>query len=271
MARRVSEREMREFLGDFEQQVDLDALSSSDRESCRYWLRYEAPRWADTVSLVLASSPRRVLDVGCDFGVCALFMIRRLGLEVVGLELPSRAADLGAYWQANGLDVRPCDIIADPLPCEPVDFDVIVATEVIEHLRCPPETALKRLVPLLEPGGRLVVTTPNVCRLSNIVRLIEGRNLTPPLADVAGQTDAHPTDDWYHLRELTPREAVEALEAAGLTDVHLHMSACWDGPRSSGARSLARKLLKTAWYPVAKVLPRRRACIMAVGTRGEGG
>lgn len=264
---KVSRRQMRRFLNGFEEEFDLSTLSERDRDRCLYWLSYEAPRWADTISLVLASSPLRVLDVGCEFAVCSLFMKRQCGLEVIGLDAPWRAEELQDYWRCNGLDVRACDIIHDPLPFEEASFDVILLPEVIEHLRCPPVLVIKRLLPLLKRGGRLIVTTPNVCRLSNILHLLEGRNIILPLMDTQGQPGVHPTDNWYHIREMTPQETVAAVRDAGFRNVKLHMSACWDGPGASGERSMFRKFLKAIWLPAAKCFPRWRACIMAEGER----
>lgn len=61
-----------------------------------------------------------------------------------------------AGWDQKGLDIV-CDITAIPEPdgC----FDVILCTEVFEHLPNP-LLALKEFARLLRPGGQLIITAP---------------------------------------------------------------------------------------------------------------
>jgi SAM-dependent methyltransferase len=49
-----------------------------------------------------------------------------------------------------------------------------MAGDVLEHLR-DPGAFLRRLHPLLKPGGRLVVSTPNVANWTNRLGLLAGR------------------------------------------------------------------------------------------------
>lgn len=54
-------------------------------------------------------------------------------------------------------------------------FDIVLLSEVIEHLPVPGHVALRRLRGLLRPGGLLVCSTPNLYRLRNIAYLALGR------------------------------------------------------------------------------------------------
>jgi SAM-dependent methyltransferase len=60
------------------------------------------------------------------------------------------------------------------LPLEPGSFDVVLGGDVIEHLRDPAAT-LARLRPLLRPGGRVVLSTPNVANWAIRLSLLSGR------------------------------------------------------------------------------------------------
>lgn len=65
-----------------------------------------------------------------------------------------------------------------PFPDE--SFDGVLFCEVIEHLQMDPLRALREIWRVLRPGGWLILTTPNVARLVNVVRLVEGNNLYDP-------------------------------------------------------------------------------------------
>ena len=60
------------------------------------------------------------------------------------------------------------------LPFEPASFDAIVCGDLVEHLR-DPGAALARLRPLLRPGGRLVLSTPNIANWAMRLSLLGGR------------------------------------------------------------------------------------------------
>jgi SAM-dependent methyltransferase len=60
-----------------------------------------------------------------------------------------------------GYDVIQADITGDlSLVAKRGPFDVIVAGEIIEHVRAP-QSVLDFAAPLLAPGGQLLITTPN--------------------------------------------------------------------------------------------------------------
>jgi 2-polyprenyl-3-methyl-5-hydroxy-6-metoxy-1,4-benzoquinol methylase len=112
----------------------------------------------------------RVLDVGCSSGYLARPLAER-GNTIVGLELDPEAARAAEEFCELVLvgDVETMD-----LPLEPGSFDVVLGGDVIEHLRDPAAT-LARLRPLLRPGGRVVVSTPNVANWAIRLSLLSGR------------------------------------------------------------------------------------------------
>jgi SAM-dependent methyltransferase len=97
----------------------------------------------------------RLLDVGCGKGRF-LAAARDAGWQVLGVEFsPTSAA---AARLAHGVDVVSGDFLEAPLEG---DFDVITMWHVLEHLP-DPAAAIGRAAELLRPGGRLVVSVPNV-------------------------------------------------------------------------------------------------------------
>jgi len=98
----------------------------------------------------------RLLDVGCSYGALVL-EARAMGYEAVGCDLSPEAV---LYGRArHGLDLR-----TGPLPNPDLDaesFEIITLIDLIEHFR-DPAAELQALLPLLGPGGVLVIETPDV-------------------------------------------------------------------------------------------------------------
>jgi SAM-dependent methyltransferase len=105
-----------------------------------------------------------------------------------------------------------------PLPFADGSFDVVWASEVIEHVA---DTArfLSEIRRVLVPGGRLLVTTPNHPRLRLALAGIEP--YSEPLGD--------------HLHLYTPGSLREVLDDLGFADIEVRQAA--------GAPGLRRLLL----------------------------
>jgi SAM-dependent methyltransferase len=144
---------------------------------------------------------RRVLDLGCRDG--ALTQAYLDGNEVVGVDADREALAAAARL---GIETRWADL-DQPLDLGDASFDVVVAGELLEHLRDP-----RRLVGevrrVLRPGGMFVASVPNAYRLKGRLRFLFGR---PPESD--------PT----HLQMFSAAD-VRAL-LAGFEDPQLHFVA----------------------------------------------
>jgi 2-polyprenyl-3-methyl-5-hydroxy-6-metoxy-1,4-benzoquinol methylase len=166
---------------------------------------YETAR--QPVQALVPVSARRILDVGCAAGAVGASLKARQGAEVVGVDInPDYAAEA-----SERLDRFICanleDFVQDDLEHEIGTFDCIVAADVLEHLR-DPWHVLDRLVTVLEPGGYVVVSLPNVRYLATAVN-VSIRGTWP--RNRVGLFDA------THLRWFTERDMVAMLTAAGLT------------------------------------------------------
>lgn len=109
-----------------------------------------------------------------ELGVGDASLTKRLfeaGAIVDGIELDAVAADLARpYCRAIVVD----DL--DDLRSAHRDerYDLIVAADVLEHLR-DPEFVLSQLRDLIRPGGRLVVSLPNVANVYVRLNMVAGR------------------------------------------------------------------------------------------------
>ena len=97
--------------------------------------------------------PGKVLDVGCSSGLLSE-RIRALGHYVVGVDVADHP-DVRA--RVDDFVVWDLD---QGLPDLGGEFDVVVAADVIEHVRHPDEL-LARCAQVLAPSGRIIVSTPN--------------------------------------------------------------------------------------------------------------
>lgn len=69
------------------------------------------------------------------------------------------------------------NVETDRFPYEDASFDVLLFCEIIEHLQTDPLQVMKEIKRVLKPDGILVLTTPNVARLDNRLRLLAGKNI----------------------------------------------------------------------------------------------
>jgi 2-polyprenyl-3-methyl-5-hydroxy-6-metoxy-1,4-benzoquinol methylase len=100
----------------------------------------------------------RVLDVGCGNGYTAGQFLER-GCIVVGIDLSERGIAIARRTYPTGrFEMIPADErILQNLNEKP--FDLIVSTEVVEHLYAPRPFA-RGCFAALNPGGRFICTTP---------------------------------------------------------------------------------------------------------------
>jgi SAM-dependent methyltransferase len=115
---------------------------------------------SDLAALGASLAPRggrpRVLDVGCATGAL-LSDFAAAGWDCLGVEVCAPAAEYGR--RRFGLDIRISTLSAAGL--ETGSVELFHASHLIEHL-FDPRAFLLEARRLLAPGGRLVITTPNI-------------------------------------------------------------------------------------------------------------
>jgi SAM-dependent methyltransferase len=95
------------------------------------------------------------LDIGCATGAL-LLRLRDRGWRVTGVEI-SPSAEYAR--RERGLDVRSLPLEQNQFPSD--HFDLILASHLIEHLN-DPASFVREVWRILRPGGRFLVTTPNI-------------------------------------------------------------------------------------------------------------
>jgi 2-polyprenyl-3-methyl-5-hydroxy-6-metoxy-1,4-benzoquinol methylase len=146
----------------------------------------------------------KVLDVGCGSGAL-LARMRAVGWDVEGVDFDPQAVEVA---RARGLTVHCGDLIRQEYP--DAHFDVVHLGHVIEHVH-DPLGLVRECRRILQPGGRLVLLTPNA----------------------GGWGHRHFDRDWYaldpprHLHLFRVANLVEVVRRAGFVRVEAR-SLCRD-------------------------------------------
>ena len=143
-----------------------------------------------------------VLEAGCGTGATgALALKRGRAGRYVGIELFESAA---ARARNVLSEVVVGDVEAIEPDWQPAEFDALILSEVLEHLR-EPWAVLRKLSRFVRPGGLVLASSPNISHWRVVRELVNGRF---PLDDQG-------VFDRTHMRWFTPESFVEMFEGAG--------------------------------------------------------
>lgn len=232
---------------------DAWSAESAQAHGARTLVRQETRRIARTLALLDARpAPRRLLEIGTGYLTLAAVLRRAFpAARLAGLEHPGRgylwAPEYAKRLAMERIVVAAADLATDGLPFRARAFDAVVFAEVIEHL--PPNAVPAVLVEIhrvLEPGGTLVLTTPNLASWGHRELLLRGHSpMQSPLRAIDGTS--------AHLRLYTMAELVTLLRAAGFV---IDRRAVFD--QVAVGVSLARRALRLAMAPARRLRPALR-------------
>ena len=149
---------------------------------------------------IIKKQEAHILDLGCGSGEKLIPLINRA--RVFGVDIAPQSVQKA---RENGVDAVIADVEV-ALPFASKSFDVVVATELIEHL-LDTERFLHEVHRVLKYGGLFVLTTPNLARLVDRVRFLFGYSPRQTLP-------MHPYLT-AHVRPFTYSSLRNCLEATG--------------------------------------------------------
>ena len=122
---------------------------------------------------LIGTPGRRILDLGCRTGAFSRHFLE--GNVIVGVDVDRVALKKATE---RGIETFVADV-EQPLPFDDSSFDVVMAGELLEHLRAPAEltTEVRRVLRL---GGLFIGSVPNGYRLKSRLLFLAGR---PPESD----------------------------------------------------------------------------------------
>jgi len=203
---------------------------------------------------ILRSLPAgKLCDLGCGRGA----LIRRLcdHHECYGTDFDSGAVQ---HCQSAGLRVQQVDLNeASALPFPVSAFDVIVISEVCEHL-LNPRNALQLAKKHLKSGGTLLLTVPNAVPLFARLKLLFGRSVDwLHYPSEATETTGHIR--FYTIKSMSRLLQQEGFAISTISGVSFRMNGllwqrlCYWVPRGLFKRCKSAPANMDAW--LGKVMP----------------
>lgn len=102
----------------------------------------------------------RVLDFGCGDGALAGVLHHQLGLQITGVDTSEKGLELARQmFGQRGFEGEFRLIAGYDSGFQDATFDIVVCSEVIEHVDSPSKM-LEEMWRVLVPGGKLIITTP---------------------------------------------------------------------------------------------------------------
>ncbi len=147
----------------------LLSLDPPDTASAAY-LQAHSGRLAATVAMApLPTASRRCLELGSYLQIapamhCLLgYQVTAASLGPAGTKVRKAASRQGAVILDCDLDLF--DVERDTFPYPDGHFELVLACELLEHLRTDPMHMLFEIYRVLERDGRILLTTPNCANL----------------------------------------------------------------------------------------------------------
>lgn len=182
-------------------------------------------KWDDRVRTVLGlvrkTGAGKILDVGCGDGFLSADF-KKMGMYAIGVDASPGAVE-AAKLRCDEAYVA--DLGHAPLPLPDACVDLIWAGEIIEHI-FETEAFLEDLLRVLRPGGRLILSTPNLASWINRISLLLGQQ---PFFTELGTRPSNwgsflrkVGEPAGHIRNFTPSSLKHLLVSCGWTFESLH-------------------------------------------------
>ena len=156
-----------------------------------------------------------VLDLAAGSGAMSL-RLQDLGFKVTATDYVSE------NFKLESVPFIQADLNGNFASAYPHQFDAVVASEIIEHLENPRHFA-REIFKLLKPGGRLIVSTPNVENAGAKASFIRSGHFL--------WFDEHDYEGQGHITPLTQWQMTRSFSEAGLRFL-------WQGSFGDGASRL---------------------------------
>ncbi len=201
----------------------------------------------EQISKLAIPTAAKVLDVGC-YPPIILNFLKEKGFETYGIS--------SQHEQMQEKNIKVLNIETERFPWKDNSFQLVVMTEVIEHLPHSPLTVLKELNRVLAPGGYMIITTPNAVKLHNRLRVLMGKSISFPVEQLLTVSPGNGSLYHLHNREYTLSE-LETLLVLADFEIFESRQVCLYPPTRRKVRQepLSAQAVKWAGYLGQQLAP----------------
>lgn len=198
---------------------EVSASISPQEDSMRNWYENYSQNHGERIAfdLEIVRSYAHLNDKILEFGSIPLLLtvaLKERGFTVTGLDVnPDRFFSTIKKW---ALDIRKCNFETEPLPFNDAAFDMIIFNELFEHLRINPLFTMREAFRVLKPGGKLLLSTPNLRSLKGVWNLMVHNISNSCSGDLHFEYQKlEKLGHMGHVREYTSTEISNFLEKIG--------------------------------------------------------
>lgn len=159
---------------------------------------------------------KSVLDVGCGYGTLAVFAKNVFDAPVYATDYKKRISNemLNEY----GITFKESDIEMEDIPFKsPKVFDVIIFTEILEHLYFNPLETLKKLRKKLAPSGVMYLSTPDAAQWGRVTKWYNHVGEMPMINPYKPDIDEH-------VYQWSEGELLRIIDESGFIVEEFHFS-----------------------------------------------
>lgn len=192
------------------------------------YLEVHIERFQEIANVILKLGENFEIRNLLDFGLSVnSFIMRELfpNIEIFVADRPEIAIPPNEFSGAIAID-----LLDDKLSTIDFNqkFDLIVFSEVIEHVLVHPANIIQFLLRHINESGFVILTTPNLFARSKLSQISKRANPLPPYPVTYTRADA----PHFHIREYGMGEMLRMVDDAGGLVQAFFFSACWDEPES---------------------------------------
>lgn len=176
----------------------------------------------------------KILDIGSY--TSDLLKILPQGIDYYGVDNDAEALKIA---KERGAKTCRIDIESQKIPFENKGFDIIIAAEILEHLK-DPEKIMSQIKDLLKPDGVVLISLPNECTLMHRINVLFGRGI-----------DGTAFAPHYHMHFPTISQDDELVGKY----FRIIEKRYWVHLGDGGAEKILSKITLKFWYGLVNLFP----------------
>jgi SAM-dependent methyltransferase len=208
-------------------QAQDEVAAVSDPHYTEEYRSQETHYWAPIARWLYQRSEEtdaiRALDAGCGSGTLAAYMSRIFGSPTMSLDMLSRRSTT-ALSDRGVIRFEACNIEMEPIPFQG-PFDIVVLTEVLEHLNFHPVPTLIKLRDSIAVDGRIYLSTPDAAEWGRVTTYYPDLESMPSPAEAKSEIESGRRtyfDD--HIWQYDESELMDVIARSGLEVLRLEYS-----------------------------------------------